>query len=177
MAKPGGVVRMNISIPAELRKQMDGVPGSVNWSAVAAGAFRDKVERLLARRKGAMKKEDVIARLKLADERDDDEAWTDGEEAGERWAQRKATPKQLRRLDEKFDRELFSGVPDAYGWAGVLYGLIVGEHHGDEMQIRAYWESVLGDGDDALRIENESFAEGFVEGALKEWQSLKEEIN
>lgn len=38
-------VRMNISLPADLRKRMDGVP-MVNWSAVARKAFEDILKRL-----------------------------------------------------------------------------------------------------------------------------------
>src|SRR5262249_17454354 len=65
-----GVVRMNISVPRDLKACMDEVD-SVNWSAVASQAFRAKL-RALESRRGVRSLDDVIARLRAAEEVDSD---------------------------------------------------------------------------------------------------------
>lgn len=47
MSEPVNVVRMTISVPKDLKKQMDAVKEPVNWSAEASRAFREKLVELL----------------------------------------------------------------------------------------------------------------------------------
>lgn len=43
------MMRMNLSIPSELRDRMRAFDDRVNWSKIAADAFRAQVERMEAR--------------------------------------------------------------------------------------------------------------------------------
>jgi hypothetical protein len=67
--------------------------------ATPALAWNDK--------KGGEKMEDVVARMKAAQELEANESYQKGREAGESWARDNATPKQLRRLRSYVD--LFQG--------------------------------------------------------------------
>ena len=62
--------RTTISIPRDLKEEMDALGDQVNWSAVAAAAFRAKVFEVQNRRRESMSKEDVIKRMRTADEND-----------------------------------------------------------------------------------------------------------
>ena len=45
------IYRMTISIPKELKKQMDAIEEPVNWSAVATASFRAKLVEMAATEK------------------------------------------------------------------------------------------------------------------------------
>src|SRR5690349_19928782 len=81
--------RTTITVPADLKDRMDATGSSVNWSAVAARAFEVKLAEINARKKGATM-DDVITRMKAADEADANEARQEGKEAGEQWARTEA---------------------------------------------------------------------------------------
>jgi hypothetical protein len=102
----------------------------------------------------------------IATELEANESYSAGREAGERWARHDAQPSHLRRLEEKYDHKTLTGVPDAYGRAGVLYSLLTGDQHGDLVEIRSFWKGALGEGS-VEKIEGITFAEGFVAGALE----------
>src|SRR5262245_3383125 len=139
MGEPRGTVRTTISIPPQLKQEMEAEEEGVNWSAVATEAFRHKLLELQSSRKGATMN-DVIQRLKAAAELEEDENYTAGKRAGEAWAKEEARPSQLRRMQVKYDSdESFRGEPDGFGWAGVVYWLVNGEHHGDRTEISGFW--------------------------------------
>ena len=170
MPESQGSARTTISIPAGLKREMEAVKVSVNWSSVAADAFRAKLLELKAKQKGANKK-DVIARLQARAELEGNEDRQAGKEAGAAWASDTAGPKELRRMEEHAD-ELFEGEPDAFGYAGVLHSAIHGKGVGDRRELMEFWEEILqpGHGD---RIHDKDFARGFVEGALEVWVEAK----
>ena len=90
--------RMNISIPAELKHRMDAVASEINWSAVAVEAFKGKLLELQNQKKAGTI-EEVIARMRAADELDKNTAYQAGRQAGERWVREAARPRQLRDLE------------------------------------------------------------------------------
>src|SRR5262245_29361945 len=92
------VHRTTISIPADLKEQMDAVTDKVNWSGVAAAAFRAKLFEIQSRGRSSVSKQDVVNRLKALKEQEKAEEFEDGKAAGRAWAERTATPKELERL-------------------------------------------------------------------------------
>jgi hypothetical protein len=178
-SEPQGSVRTNISLPRELKDRMDKVSARVNWSAVAAEAFRRKLLELESVKKGAQTMDELVARLREADELDRNETYQDGWKAGEYWAKRRARPRQLRRLDRIVrgdpegvkDKLASFASPDEQGIRILLHQCIDG---GDPSQAEArdFWELVLGDGDAMSAIDDEDFACGFVEGALDVWDKV-----
>jgi len=174
MAKSDGSFRMNISVSTGLKKEMDAVPEEVNWSAVAAEAFRSKLLELKSQRKGQNMK-DVIERLKAAKELEDNESYNEGLEWGESWAKEAATPKELKRISEASQatnrfQDLFRGQPDHRGWAGVVAQYITGNDQIDGSEINDLWQAVLDD--DSGKMDDEDFAWGFMDGALQVWHAV-----
>lgn len=117
--------------------------------------------------------DDVIQRMKAADAEDARHSYEIGKRAGTEWAKNGARPKQLRRLAEQGD--ILSGEPDAYGWAGVLFAALNGDHNGDRAEIAAFWETAVGD-DGAEMIEDTDFAQGIIDGALEVWQAVQARV-
>src|SRR5262249_33698927 len=97
MADAQGVIRTNISVPRDLKARMDAVAERINWSAIATEAFRAKLLELESKQE-VDKMDEVIARLRAADELDCREDYRAGRDAGETWARKAARPKQLRSL-------------------------------------------------------------------------------
>jgi hypothetical protein len=166
-----GTVAFNITVPADLRKQMKELESEVVWSQVAVEAFRATVLKAKAQT-GGNTMDAVIARLRAAKEQETNEVAQAGKTAGEHWAKHQAKFKQLQRVA---DDEGVVGRPDAYGWSGVYYEVITGQSHdGDRWGIENFWEQILGD--DAGRIEDEHFLTGFLEGAKEVWQQVADKI-
>jgi hypothetical protein len=188
MRKQLGAVRTNISLPRELKARMDAVEAPVNWSSVAAQAFEQKLLELESKKEvGSM--DEVIARLKAADELDRKAEYQDGRKAGDRWAREDARPRQLRALSslrlhgtvtailEEFGRapalEEFKRW-DANGISVSLYKFINPAQEADAASVRAFWASALGDeAVRANRIENQDFVLGFCDGALDVWVKVR----
>lgn len=91
-----------------------------------------------------------------------------GRAAGATWAKTRATSEQLENL-ATFDADTIgAGVPDAFGWAGVVWATI----HADEVEangvnradVEDFWRT-WDDADDANGYPRLAFLRGFVEGA------------
>src|SRR5262249_13995548 len=153
--------------------RMDAVEVPVNWSAVASQAFEAKLLELESTKEvGGM--DDVIARMKAADELDQKEAYQEGREAGERWAKEVARPKQLRQLAKLANNQQY-GLADwldiytkHHGIACELFKDIHPREESDSHSVDAFWAEALGEGG-TERIEDRDFALGFLEGALDVW--------
>jgi cell pole-organizing protein PopZ len=195
VADTHGVVRTNISVPRELKARMDAVKAPVNWSAVACRAFEAKLLELQSQQREVKAMEDVVARLKAADELERSEDYGAGYAAGERWAKEEARPSQLRSLRRSMDEPAHSqppgfanvardaelGVGPGVGWH-VYFGTIGrkgpvtdwSEVKNLAAEADAFWSDVLGD--DKHQIESASFGQGFVDGALSVWEKVKAKL-
>ena len=174
----GGVIRTNISVPKALKARMDQVEERVNWSAVAQAAFEAKLLELESK-KETETMQDVIARMKAADELDNKESYQEGVKAGKRWASDQARPRHLRALDEAVEdgaSDLVEGFCNRHGYyiGAGLYRCILRDPEADEGDIEAFWANALGE--DSTKIEDNYFGEGFVEGALSVWDAVKGQI-
>lgn len=182
-----GVVRTNISVPRELKAHMDRVQG-VNWSAVASEAFERKLLELESQ-KEVKGMDEVIARLKAADELDRKEEYQAGRKAGERWAREDARPRQLRKLsgfvlfgELKSLLEEFGRTPalaefrrsDANAVSHYLFRAINPTEEHDVQSVRAFWTAALGDeAERSNRIEDQDFVRGFCDGAHDVWEKVR----
>lgn len=152
-------MRMNISVPDELREKMKPFDDATNWSNVAVQAFQKKVD--LCARLAAI--DDVVKRRLIAtDAEDDDDVQAMGQCAGEAWAKEAARMIQLRRLaafEASEDGPEF-GDPDVI--ASAIHGLPV------------TWAGVPGlpPLPDGVAIES-GWCEGFVNGALGVYHAVK----
>jgi hypothetical protein len=188
MGDDQGVIRVNVSVPRELKARMDAVAQRVNWSQTAAEAFEAKLLELAAQQE-AKQMDDVIARMKAAAELDDKEEYQAGREEGESWAREVARPRQLRRLEELADDPqhglagrlgiFANGMNRGIAWG--LYQAITGSQDVDHHEVNAFWEQAISeanhlDGSASRRIEDEGFALGFCEGALEVWKAVKDEL-
>jgi hypothetical protein len=177
-----GVIRVNVSVPKALKARMDRVADQANWSSVATAAFEAKVLELESQQE-VESMEDVIARLKAADELDHSQSYQDGREAGRLWARNAAWPKHLRRLEAmqnhpEYDTEWMLAEwvsPLNPGIAVCLYRRVagVGEDTYDAAAMRAFWAAVLGPGG-AEKIDDPAFARGFVEEAVEVWEQVRD---
>src|SRR5262245_47766624 len=100
----GKTYRTTISIPLDLKARMDAAGEQVNWSAVAARAFEEKLAEL-ASRKSAKERTmaDVVQRLRASKLKGQDRRYKAGHDAGERWAKNLASAEELERLADFLD--------------------------------------------------------------------------
>lgn len=180
MGKSKGVIRANISLPRDLKKQMDETKVPVNWSAVAVEAFKTKLKELESE-KETKSMDDVIARMKAAQELDDSEDHQEGMEAGENWARQEARPKELRRLvaymtaSQEYSAAHVVGMWENgmnKGSAWGLYEALTGRMDSDYSDMEAFWEGALGENWRDLLLE-QMFAIGFIKGALETWNKVR----
>lgn len=163
----------NISVPVKLHQAMER-HADVNWSAVACAAFEAELAR---RKKGAVMSK-TIERLRQADEAELSEQTQDGKQAGRAWAERQATPKQLRRLDRFWETaahdlwQWFHGnTNDAFSPGERLAEIISGEDM-DRHARHDWWRDVV-DGDPWTDAD---WVEGFCGGAMEVWGEVEDQI-
>lgn len=177
----GGVFRMNISVPRDLKARMDKVKGPVNWSAVAAQAFEAKLLELESQRREVKDMEEVLARLKAAAAVEENEDYQAGLRAGEEWAKRDATPKQLRRVAiwAQGNRSDWWDV-DSTGWLAPFGATdyfafaATPDRNGDRDFPEEFWQKALGD--DAGRVNDADFFHGFGDGAVALWERVSDKL-
>jgi hypothetical protein len=177
MSEQEGVIRVNISVPKALKARMEKAGRRRNWSSVAVKGFERELRQIEAEKQEGEEMEDIIRRLKTADELDRNETTQDGRLYGEAWAKRNARPQQLRLLAKLDTPE--AGYT-AENWidrrsGGVAFDLCKAMHprvEVDRGEVENFWERVLGEGG-ADQIEDADFAKGFVRGALDFWEKVK----
>jgi hypothetical protein len=187
LASMGGVhmsYRTTISIPDDLKAQMDAIGDRVNWSAIAATAFQAKVYEIQARKGKKMKKADIIKRLKAADEADT-EAYDDGKEAGRQWAESEASPKELRKLSsylEQSDRDNTVWWLTETNWNApygasdnLAFAIRPKLRQAEARESAAFWEEVLGE-DFEGQTKDGDFLHGFGDGAAEVWEEVADEL-
>jgi hypothetical protein len=167
--KRPGFVRTTISLPAELRRRMRACGENVNWSAVAARAFKVEVARQNSQKRN-VDIESVVARLRTTDNPSRSELFEAGRLQGEKWAQRQATAKQLRALHAKRREARAKSGADVENWLSVIdnkrppvdvLSQIVGI---EEKANRSSEAQVL--------MKSSEFVHGFAAGALHIWKQV-----
>jgi hypothetical protein len=174
MAEIRGSVRLSITVPAELKDEMDGLKESVNWSGVAADAFRRKLLEIQATRK-VMKMEDVIKRMKAAVELEGNQRRAAGKAIGERWAKEVAMPSQLENLwcsAAALKGFIDDYIPDDLSTCDEKMHHVAWDITGDDdMDGWVFWKPILGK--DLKQIEDPDFLKGFVVGAIEIWEMVR----
>lgn len=183
MGDTQGVTRMTVSVPKDVRSRMEAVKESVNWSAVATQAFEAKLLELTSKRE-TKTMDELVARLKAADELESNEAYQEGFAAGEQWAQAPGrSSRQLSRLadyiqnnnegGEWFDVE-YPGWMAPYGAAENFVMAVLKKRDMDHRDVEDFWENALGD--DAERANESDYLRGFGEGAVSIWDKIADQF-
>jgi hypothetical protein len=127
--------------------------------------------------------EDVIKRLKAADELDSLETYQKGQKEGEQWAKTYARPRQLRSLDKETRDDPYDVVDHIDMWnnnsnigheIGIFWAINGGEEEPDRSEAEAFWAKILED--NKAMISDKDFAHGFVKGALRVWDAVESKI-
>jgi hypothetical protein len=167
--------RTTITVPVGLKARMDAVEEEVNWSAVAAQAFEQRLAQII-QQKGPTNVDDVVKRLRASKKRVANWQYQQGLKKGAEWARRQADVDELERLKREFGRGWDQPFLDSAGGDTVAFFVafnIVGddEAEGHEAMVREYGERIFGSEHPACE-----YVKGFVEGAVKVWQSVEERV-
>jgi hypothetical protein len=175
--------RTTITVPQALKTRMDAVEG-VNWSALAARAFEAKLREIEMRDKKALSKEEIVKRLQATQEEDARQDYEAGKQAGQEWAGRQATAKQLKRAAQwvsSFDNatvdwwDIASPAWSApFGPTDRFVFAVWPDRKDDKGAPAEFWKRVLGAAAD--RVADSDFFHGFVEGALELWEQVEAEL-
>jgi hypothetical protein len=173
--------RTTISMPRQLKEQMDAVTEPVNWSALACRAFEAKLAELAAKKEQKDMK-DVITRLRASKRRVEDEHYHQGEKAGREWGESDAEVDELANLQRwyaRLGRDVDAVFGDdawgrAYSSAELIAFAAWPERDGDRSAAEEFWNQCLGD--DANLADDPQFVKGFVEGALELWDEVKDAV-
>lgn len=92
----GKHTRITLSVPIDLKEQMDLSGRDVNWSAVACQAFRDKLKTLIA---PASSMEAVLERLRSTVDHSDRRLYATYRQRGDGWGRDEATAAELERVN------------------------------------------------------------------------------
>lgn len=160
-------VRTTISLPDELKVQMDAVEEPVNWSGEAAKCFQKLLGEIAAKKK-AKDMSDVVARLKASKITFEEGRQKIGFKAGRLWAEEKASYNELCRAVDFFSQHLSSwGQNWAEGEAAIHAAYAIDEDSLVDEPCWAHAESIWGDwiGVESEFYEDDSFVKGFLEGA------------
>ncbi len=164
-------MRMNIYVPDDLRKRMDKVKDA-NWSALACRAFESELAEIAARKAKPMVTQDVLARLRASKAEADSDECKAGREAGTTWAQRKASAPELERLAGARLAYITTQPGSAFTAAEHLVEVIDGEM--SRSSAREFWEHAVGD--DWEETCTDEFVNGFKDGAIAVWNSVKNQL-
>ena len=181
MAKKTGAIRVNVTVPSDLKRRMEQVGAEVNWSAVATEAFTVKLGHI-AQEKAKKEMSDVVDRLRASKLQGAAEAYVDGHALGDQWAKETASAEELERLEKSADEKdswdvLFGLSPDKYmhlGLAGSISEVITGQY--DREVNDDFWDMAVGE-EKMERLEDADFLRGFCDGALSFWESVSPEVS
>jgi hypothetical protein len=169
---------MNISIPADLKQRMDAVKVRVNWSGIAAHAFRVHLYNLAVKKGKKTNMKTVIERLKISKQASDSASLNEGERDGREWAERKAEAKQLERLEAAYNATggwwFQGGSTSAYAAAELFYFIIEPDDDGDRSAANDFWTRWFHEERPALP--DDEYVNGFADGALDLWQGVKDQL-
>jgi hypothetical protein len=180
--------RTTISIPFGLKQRMDAAGATVNWSAIAARAFEEKLGEI-ASMKEKTNMGDLVQKLRAAKARVENAEHVAGQEAARQFFRRSAnSPERATELIEEATRleryqercghdwdGLFEEQPNnAYGVAERLYFVLHPERDGDRGGSTEFWEFVLRH--DTTAAHDPNFVRGFADGLLAAWDEVKEKL-
>lgn len=192
MGKKPGYLRTTISVPRELKRRMDAVKETVNWSAIACRAFEEKLAEI-ATKKEEKTTFDIIQRLRATKP---DLIYQQGQADGRRWASEQAEYEDLLRFEQFYEkqqvgREWEKFFDDDYGEAPVgerlmrvVYpplslgicklGGMPGVPDGCSYAYEDFWKSYVGE--DVSKINRPYYVRAFAEGALALWREVKDKL-
>jgi hypothetical protein len=164
------MARTTISIPDDLKKRMDKVSEPVNWSQVAASAFEAKLGDI-ASRKEKKNMQDVIQRLRASKLQGQTRLAKEAFESGVEWAKSGAEWSEIEGIVEYANHhEAWVGVPDHWGWPGVLLAAATGEREFDRGDYDLFVEDIGPVHDDI------EWAQGFCSGVASVYESVKDQV-
>lgn len=183
-----GSVRMNITVPAALKKRMDGVKERVNWSAIASRAFETEIDRIHKQREieGMNEIAKRLRETKREAEAKKDAMYAEGFEAGKDWAANRAKAIELENMYDNYINKLGGKFDETnecnrVRWdtdnipVFMLYVLAGGAEvceYGDFTDRTGIWRDVEEhELKDYIRE-----AIGFAEGAMAVWEEVKDQI-
>lgn len=172
--------RTTISIPYNLKEQMDNAPQDVNWSAIAARAFEEKLGEIAAK-KEKKNMDDVIQRLRASKAKSEDSAYSGGVEHGKGWVDDTAEVDELKRLQALRDRcgrdwdDSFSDDRNSAYSTAEWIAFEIRDADGDRDAASDFWEIAVGDGGEKLASDS-AFVKGFAEGALARWAEVESKL-
>jgi hypothetical protein len=164
--------RTTITIPPDLKERMDAVKEEVNWSALAARAFEEKLIEI-ASRKAEQSVNDVIRRLRASKCRSEDERFKEGEKAGREWAKTKAEYEELDNVGD-WDWDSFIGDGGPHVPFRVYYTMHP-ERSKEPEPAEAFWTGVLGERF-LLFTSDAKFMKGFMKGVAEVWRAVEGKV-
>lgn len=167
-----------ISIPNELFDAIEGYR-DVNWSEVAAEAYRRHVD-LLKRKEFPMS---AIDRLRKSKAEATSEAYEAGKLAGARWATESAEWTELRNLsrfkqeiERNYQVDYFTDDDEegsAYSSSQDLFYRLDPRRDGDVSASQEFWERWLVDDIDGI---DSDLLRGFLDGAVDVFDDVKDQL-
>jgi hypothetical protein len=187
-----GAVRFNITLPDDLRQRMAKYD-ALNWSSVAADAFRRKILEVEAMSKNVAGMAEFKQRMQAQAELDDNEMYELGLRSGREWAITRAKRKELKRLyltAEIVAAEIYPGFTDPAMLAkgtveyfeqdrsggGVLVGMVEsinGVRTSSRREAESLWPAIVDVPQTDILIDEAMvcgrFHTGFIEAAITMW--------
>jgi predicted transcriptional regulator len=167
------MARTTISIPDDLKAEMDTLGEQVNWSATAADAFRAEIQRVkIQKAKTEGKKMNAaIERLKQSKEQYVKDAGDRGRSDGTVWAMNKAEYGQLKGLAAAWPEIETTDTDDPMGPACVLVSIINPDDY-NSTAVNAFWND-LGKERNDVDWNSSDYWDGFIEAAVEFFESAE----
>ena len=175
------MARTTISLPDDLKKEMDKLVGEVNWSALSADTFRAEINRIKVR-KAALTGDAMAAtveRLQASKKQYTASASARGRAVGADWALKTANYGELCGLAQLDLDDFFDGFPNehasGFGFHEYLAWNIAGPVDHSREQAAAFWRRATKRtvGED---IQSKDFLRGFAEGALEVFEAAAKKL-
>lgn len=163
------MARRNVHVPDELDKAMDKCKDA-NWSALACSAFEAEVRRQKEVKIMGTERSAIVERLRKSGNTQAARDRKQGKKLGAQWAAKRATAQELARLAAPgWDMTDWIEDDGFVCFCGVI------DPRQDVYENRddcgEFWNHETEETEPSLAT-----VEGFVEGALEVWESLKGEI-
>lgn len=168
------MARITISLPDKLKSRMEEVTESVNWSAVAAAAFENKLGEL-AKLKETKTMNEIVARLKASKNATDDVEYKEGYNLGVDWASHRAEYSELAHLVEFKEKW---GEEDS---TDEVHGLMqwIAKSVNSELDYLDFWSSVFNESYSVgSEIQNTTIPklDGFIDGAVEIFTKVQDQL-